>query len=41
ARHLPAWLHHYNWHRPHSSLNYKPPISRAPVPLNNVLGLHN
>lgn len=41
ARHLPAWLHHYNWHRPHSSLNYKPPISRAPLPLNNVLGLHN
>uniref|UniRef100_UPI00119EAE94 IS481 family transposase n=1 Tax=Pseudomonas oryzihabitans TaxID=47885 RepID=UPI00119EAE94 len=41
ARHLPAWLHHYNWHRPHSSLNYKPPISRAPLPLNNVLGLHS
>lgn len=40
ARHLPAWLHHYNWHRPHSSLNYKPPISRAPLPMNNVLGLH-
>lgn len=41
AQHLPAWLHHYNWHRPHSSLNYKPPISRAPLPLNNVLGLHS
>ncbi|KTT26493.1 integrase [Pseudomonas oryzihabitans] len=41
ARHLPAWLHHYNWHRPHSSLDYKPPISRAPLPLNNVLGLHS
>ena len=40
AQHLPAWLHHYNWHRPHSSLNYQPPISRAPLPLNNVLGLH-
>lgn len=41
AKHLPAWLHHYNWHRPHSSLNYQPPISRAPLPLNNVLGLHS
>ena len=34
-----GWLHHYNWHRPHASLGYKPPISR--IPLNNVLGLHN
>lgn len=33
------WLHHYNWHRPHASLSYKPPISR--IPLNNVLGLHS
>lgn len=32
------WLHHYNWHRPHASLGYKPPISR--IALNNVLGLH-
>jgi transposase InsO family protein len=22
------WLHHYNWHRPHAALNYKPPIRR-------------
>jgi len=35
---LHDWLHHYNWHRPHASLGYKPPISR--IPLNNVLGLH-
>lgn len=34
-----GWLHHYNWHRPHASLGYKPPITR--IPLNNVLGLHN
>jgi len=34
-----GWLHHYNWHRPHASLGYKPPISR--IPLNNVMGLHN
>ncbi|AUZ56484.1 IS481 family transposase [Stenotrophomonas acidaminiphila] len=36
---LHDWLHHYNWHRPHASLGYKPPISR--IPLNNVLGLHS
>lgn len=35
---LHGWLHHYNWHRPHASLGYKPPISR--IPLNNLLGLH-
>ena len=33
------WLHHYNWHRPHASLGYNPPISR--IPLNNVLALHS
>jgi transposase InsO family protein len=26
---LPYWLHHYNWHRPHSGINRKPPISRS------------
>jgi transposase InsO family protein len=36
---LQGWLHHYNWHRPHASLGYKPPISR--IQLNNVLGLHS
>ncbi|MNP05564.1 IS2 transposase TnpB [compost metagenome] len=41
AVHLPMWLHHYNWHRPHASLDYKPPISRVVLSLNNVLGLHN
>ena len=41
AAHLPDWLNHYNWHRPPASLDYKPPISRAGLPLNNVLGLHN
>ncbi|OAG68895.1 integrase [Xanthomonas floridensis] len=35
-----GWLHHYNWHRPHASLGYKPPISRIPIPMNNVVGLH-
>ena len=41
AAHLLPWLHHYNWHRLHASLGYLPPISRAPLPLNNVLGLHS
>jgi transposase InsO family protein len=40
ARHLEPWLHHYNWHRPHASLGYLPPISRCPS-LNNLLGLHS
>lgn len=39
ARHLPHWLHQYNWHRPHASLSYKPPISRL-VGLNNLVDLH-
>lgn len=38
---LPHWLHRYNWHRPHASLGYQPPISRLQIPLNNVLGLHS
>jgi len=41
AAHLPVWLHHYNWHRPHASLGYYPPISRVALSLNNVLGLHS
>lgn len=41
AQHLPLWLHDYNWHRPHASLGYRPPISRIPIPLNNVVGLHS
>lgn len=38
---LPVWLHQYNWHRPHASLGYRPPISRAPIIANNLVGLHN
>ncbi|WP_448479054.1 IS481 family transposase [Pseudoxanthomonas mexicana] len=38
AHALQGWLHHYNWHRPHASLGYRPPITR--IPLNNVVGLH-
>ncbi|MGD9991062.1 integrase core domain-containing protein, partial [Pseudonocardia sp.] len=26
---LPAWLHHYNHHRPHTALGNQPPITRC------------
>jgi transposase InsO family protein len=35
------WLHRYNWHRPHSSLGGRPPISRVPLTGDNVLRLHS
>ena len=41
AADLPLWLHRYNWHRPHSSLNAKVPISRLGLIGNNLLRLHN
>ena len=41
AQHLPIWLHRYNWHRPHSSLKSKPPISRLGLTEDNLLRLHN
>lgn len=40
GEYLVDWLHQYNWHRPHASLDYLPPISRLPVPVNNLVGLH-
>ena len=41
AAELPIWLHRYNWHRPHSSLKSKPPISRLALAENNLLRLHS
>ena len=38
---LPRWLHRYNWHRPHSSIGSKPPISRLALTGNNLLKLHS
>ncbi len=35
------WLHHYNWHRPHASLDYRPPIRRLGLSVNNVSALHS
>ena len=41
AADLPVWTHLYNWHRPHSSLKSKPPISRIGWDRNNLLRFHN
>src|SRR5258708_4316234 len=41
AEQLAIWLHSYNWHRPHSSLKSKTPISRLGLTGNNLLRLHN
>ena len=38
---LPRWLHRYNWHRPHGSLNAKPPISHLALSEDNLLRLHS
>ena len=38
---LEPWLHDYNFHRPHASLNYNPPASRAGLNRNNLLSLHS
>lgn len=38
---LPAWLHRYNWHRPHASLDKSTPISRLGLTRDNVLHLHS
>lgn len=35
------WLHRYNWHRPHASLGYKPPIRRLGLSVNNLSALHS
>jgi transposase InsO family protein len=39
-QHLAAWIHQYNWHRPHASLAMATPISRAGLEQNNLLSLH-
>lgn len=41
AAHLPHWLHDYNWHRPHASLDYHTPISALGLAVNNLVGLHS
>jgi hypothetical protein len=41
SQELRPWLHQYNWHRPHASLDHAPPISRAGIDQNNLLSLHS
>jgi transposase InsO family protein len=38
---LSAFLFRYNWQRPHTSLNAKPPISRLGLSQDNLLRLHS
>ncbi len=38
---LGIWLHHYNWHRPHTALGGQPPITRLTLSRNNLLKLHS
>ena len=40
AAQLPAWLHRYNWHRPHGGIQSQTPISRLALTGNNLLRLH-
>ena len=37
---LGPWLHHYNWHRPHTSVGGRPPITRV-IPAHDLLRLHS
>ena len=37
---LASWMHHYNWHRPHTSVDGRPPITRV-VPANDLVRLHS
>jgi len=34
---LAPWMHHYNWHRPHSAVAHRPPVTRLGFDGNNVL----
>ena len=40
AQALTAWLHRYNWHRPHTAAHGQPPITRV-VSADNLVRLHN
>jgi transposase InsO family protein len=40
AEQLESWLHDYNFHRPHASLNLNTPVSRSGLNRNNLLSLH-
>jgi transposase InsO family protein len=38
---LQAWIHHYNWHRPHQGIGGLAPMSRINPSRNNLLTLHS
>ncbi|HEY4357254.1 MAG TPA: integrase core domain-containing protein [Acidobacteriaceae bacterium] len=38
---LETWIHDYNFHRPHTSLNLNTPASRSGLNRNNLLTLHS
>jgi transposase InsO family protein len=38
---LSPWLHRYNWHRPHASLDKNAPISRLGLTRYNLLRIHS
>ncbi len=40
-RALRPWLAYYNRQRPHASLAHRPPFTRLPSPMNNVVRLHS
>ena len=40
AADFPAWIHMYNWHRPHAALGARPPISRLRMDRDN-LSMHH
>jgi transposase InsO family protein len=37
---LDAWIHHYNWHRPHQGIGGLAPMTRLKMSRNNLLTLH-
>jgi len=41
ARALNPWLHDYNWHRPHGSLDKQPPMTRLNLSGDNLLAYHS
>jgi len=41
AAELSVWLHTYDWHRPHSSLKSKTPVSPLALTEDNLLRLHS
>lgn len=41
AQALTRWLHHYNWHRPHSAVGGRAPITRVVCSADNLVRLHS